>query len=45
MNKKETIPVCTQCGKSLERDLIALFTEYHVCRACVDKNFKKATKK
>jgi formylmethanofuran dehydrogenase subunit E len=36
---------CTQCGKPLVNDQMALFTKYQVCKSCVKKNHAKATNK
>jgi hypothetical protein len=36
---------CTQCGKPLDNDLLAMFTKYQVCRSCVDKNHRKVINK
>ncbi len=33
---------CEQCGKSLDQDLLALFTQRQVCKECVKKNHEKA---
>ena len=34
---------CKQCNKSLDTDMLAMFTANQVCKACVKKNHNKAT--
>ena len=34
---------CEQCGKTLENDLLTMFTKHQVCKSCVKKNHKKIT--
>ena len=36
--------VCTQCGRPLDNDLLAMFTKYQVCNKCIKLNHRKATK-
>lgn len=35
---------CEQCGESIDSDLLAMFTKYQVCKICVKKNHRKATR-
>lgn len=39
-----SIQRCDQCGKSLARDMLSLFTDRKVCFKCVSKNHRGATK-
>ena len=36
---------CEQCNKNLENDMLALFTQYQICKQCVRKNHEKTTRK
>ena len=32
---------CKQCGKSLNNDMLAMFTDHQVCKQCVKLNHRK----